>query len=99
MDRNDFFRKFGSVNTGGSYVQLNDILLQFEFPRPSVELDYQGSFSFNTSDDDIFTISVSGRSGTFRFSVYYDNNYYSISRYFLIATRLWYSIYTICLQL
>ena len=84
------------VNTGGSYTLLNEIILDAGFLN-NVELDRHGSFYFNTSDKDIFTIYVSGRSGTFRFSVYYDNNYYPISKFFVYSAGLCAVILTISL--
>lgn len=81
------------LKTGGYYSQQNQIILYFGGPD-QVNLQQVGTYSFNTGDQDFYSISVEGQSGTFRFSVHYASSYF-VSQFFLISTGLWASVMTL----
>ena len=76
------------LKTGGEYTQLYETKVYIaHWEALIVELPKHGSYSFTTDSVGKYQIDVRGRSGTFKYSVYYAN-YYSISHVFLISTGI-----------
>lgn len=76
------------LKTGGEYTQLYETKIYIP-PNGGliVELPKHGSYSFKTDSVGYYQIDVRGKSGIFKYSVYFAE-YYSISQVFLITTGI-----------